>query len=83
MKDLEMIISREDLERNRRKVLLQDQKRVKAAKKEKALNILGVILMYAAIVVGVLLIDWRMEQIEDTKNTTAVNTVVMNERAVK
>ena len=39
--------------------------------------------MYAAIVVGVLLIDWRMEQIEDTKNTTAVNTVVMNERAVK
>mgnify|MGYP003297314317 FL=1 len=32
MKDLEMIISREDLERNRRKVLLQDQKRVKAAK---------------------------------------------------
>lgn len=83
MEDFNMIISREDLERNRRKVLLQDQKKVKAAKKEKALNILGVILMYAAIVVGVLLIDWRMEQIEDQKNTTAVNTVVMNERAVK
>jgi hypothetical protein len=79
MEEFNMIISREDLERNRRKVLLQDQIKVKAAKKEKALNILGVILMYAAIVVGVLLIDWRMEQIEDTKNTTA-DTVVMNER---
>ena len=82
MEDINMIISSEDLERNRRKVLLKDQKKVKAAKKEKARNIVGVILMYAAIVVGVLLIDWRMEQIEDTKNTTA-DTVVMNERAVK
>lgn len=83
MKDLEMIISYEDLERNRRKVLLQDQKKVKAAKREKARNIVGVVLFYAVLVAGVLLIDWRMGQIEDQKNTTAVNTVVMNERAVK
>jgi hypothetical protein len=79
MEEFNMIISREDLERNRRKVLLQDQIKVKAAKKEKALNILGVALLYTALIIGVLLIDWRMEQIEDTKNTTA-DTVVMNER---
>jgi hypothetical protein len=35
------------------------------------------------LIAGVLFIDWRMDQIENTKNTTAVNTVAMNERAVK
>lgn len=79
MKDLEMIISREDLEKNRRRILKNDKRKVKAAKKEKALNILGIILFYIFIIVGTLLIDWRMDQIEDQKNTTAVYTVAMNE----
>lgn len=82
MKDLEMIISYEDLEKNRRKVLLQDQKKVKAAKKEKARNIVGVVLFYIVLVAGVFFIDWRMGQIEDQQKTTA-DTVVLNERAVK
>lgn len=49
-------------------------------KKETLKNILGVTLLYTALIVGVLLIDWRMGQIEEPKNTTADYAVVMNER---
>lgn len=48
-------------------------------KKETLKNILGVALLYTALVIGVLLIDWRMGQIEDQQKTTA-DTVVLNER---
>jgi hypothetical protein len=51
-------------------------------KKETIKNIIGLAVFYTVLIAGVLFIDWRMDQIEDTKNTTA-ETVVMNERAVK
>lgn len=65
MKNIEMIISREDLEKNRKKHLAADARRIKARKKERIINIIGIGLFYLLIVGGVIFLNARMEQINN------------------
>lgn len=57
MKDIEMIISSEDLRKNRAKHLVMDLKRKKEAKKVLIQNILGIALFYAIIVAYIVLVN--------------------------
>lgn len=55
MKDIEMIISSEDLRKNRAKHLAMDLKRKKEAKKELVINAIGIGLFYGIIIGGLIL----------------------------
>ena len=57
MKNIEMIISSEDLRKNRARHIAMDQKRAKARRKETIKNILGIALFYAIIVAYIVLIN--------------------------
>lgn len=57
MKDIKMIISSEDLRKNRARHLAMDLKRKKEAKKVLIQNILGIALFYAIIVAYIVLVN--------------------------
>lgn len=68
MKDIEMIISSEDLEKNRKKHLAADLKRRKAEKKETVINIIGIALFFLIIIAGVIGVNVRFNQIYNNCN---------------
>lgn len=69
--DIDTIISVEDFKRNQKKHLKKDAKKRREQKKEKIMNIAGVVMFYSMIVIGVFLINARFEQIDDqTKSAT-------------
>lgn len=57
MKDIEMIISSEDLRKNRAKHIAMDQKRAKAKRKETIKNILGIALFYGIIIAYIIAVN--------------------------
>lgn len=57
MKDIEMIISYEDLERNRARHIAADKKRAKAKRKELIIDAIGIGLFYGIIIAGVILMS--------------------------
>jgi hypothetical protein len=68
MKDIKMIISSEDLKKNREKHLAADLKRRKAKKKETVLNVIGIALFYLVIIAGVIGVNARFNQIYNNCN---------------
>lgn len=74
MKDLEMIISREDLEKNRKRHLAADARRRKAKKKETVLNVIGIALFFLIIIAGVIGVNARFEQIYNNDCNTSGGT---------
>jgi hypothetical protein len=80
MKDIEMIISREDLEKNRKKHLAADARRRKAKKKETVLNILAVIFFYVVIILGVIGVNARFNQIYNNDCVGGSNEISNIER---
>ena len=70
MEHLEMIISYEDLEKNRRKHLIADKKQEKKIKKQRMIDILGIAFFFLIIVLSVIGINARFNQIYGNKNST-------------
>ena len=70
MEHLEMIISYEDLERNRRKHLIADKKQEKKIKKQRMIDILGITFFFLVIILSVIGINARFNQIYGNKNST-------------
>lgn len=67
--DFDTIISVEDFKRNQKKHLERDAQKRKEQKKEKLMNIVGVIAFYTAIVLGVFLINARFKQIDNQQKS--------------
>ena len=63
MEDFKMIISSEDLEKNRQRHIAAAVKRAKARKKERTLNIIGVVVFFLIIIAGVIGVNARFNQI--------------------
>lgn len=55
MKDIKMIISEEDLKKNRARHIEADKRRAKAKRKELFINALGIGLFYGVIIGGLIL----------------------------
>ena len=55
MEDIKMIISSEDLEKNRARHIAADKRRAKARRKELFVNALGIVLFYSIIIGGLIL----------------------------
>lgn len=68
MKDLEMIISYEDLERNRKKHLMKDKMLEKKRKQTRIKNIIGIVVMYLILIGMVLAIDYKFSHEEQQKS---------------
>ena len=66
--DIDTIISVEEFEKNRQEHLKKDAQRRKKQKKEKIKSILGVTIFYLIIVVGVIAINARMEDLNQQKS---------------
>lgn len=72
--DIDTIISAEEFKKNRKRHLERDAQRLKEQKKERIRNVIGVVMFYLAIVVGVLLIDARFDYLDQQKNADVVAT---------
>lgn len=70
MEHLEMIISYEDLEKNRRKHLIADKKQEKKRKKQRMIDIIGITFFFLTIVLGVIGVNARFNQIYGNKKCT-------------
>jgi hypothetical protein len=57
MENIEMIISSEDLRKNRAKHLAADKRRAKAKRKETIKNILGIALFYGIIIAYIIAVN--------------------------
>ena len=66
--DIDTIISVEEFEKNRQEHLKRDVQRKKQQKKDKIKSILGITIFYLIIVVGVIAINARMEDLNQQKS---------------
>ena len=57
MKDIKMIISEEDLKKNRARHIEADKRKAKAKRKELIVNALGIALFYAIIIVYIISVN--------------------------
>lgn len=72
--DIDTIISAEEFKKNRKRHLERDAQRLKEQKKERILNVIGVVVVYLVLIAGVLLIDARFKDLDQQKNADVVAT---------
>lgn len=66
--DIDTIISVEQFKENRKRHLERDVQKKQEHKKEMIRNAFGVVLFYVVLIIGVFLIDARMNQIDNQKS---------------